>query len=122
VSTLSGGDPYAAAVTRLLDLARQRGFTFTPAGQNGSSWGERVSAQWRDVVFLGASGHGNAARVSTGVLVPGESLFAERVSGSALTVLAKCAYTPSNRYVNPWITSLFSTTDHVGHQCAQLDR
>lgn len=58
-------------MTRLLNLAVQHGFTFTPAGQTGSLWGERVTARWWDLVFLGASGHCNAARASTGALVPG---------------------------------------------------
>jgi hypothetical protein len=52
--------PDPAAVTRLLDLAQQRGFTFTPVGEQGSLWSERVTAQWRDLVFLGASGHCSA--------------------------------------------------------------
>jgi hypothetical protein len=87
-----GDSPGREAVTLLLALATRRGFTFTPAGQDGALWGERGSAQWRDVMFLGASGHANAARASTGMLVPGEPLFAERVSGSALTVLHTVVY------------------------------
>jgi hypothetical protein len=43
-------------------------------------------------MFLGASGHANAARASTGILVPGEPLFTERVSGSTLTVLHTVVY------------------------------
>jgi hypothetical protein len=77
-----GDSPSREAVTLLLDLATRRGFTFTPAGEDGALWGERVSARWRDVMFLGASGHANAARTSTGMSVPGEPLFTERVSGS----------------------------------------
>jgi hypothetical protein len=79
-------------VSVLLGLAARRGFTFTPAGEDGSLWGERVSAQWRDVMFLGASGHGNAARASTGALVSGEPLFTDRVSGTALSVLHTVVY------------------------------
>ncbi len=84
--------PDLTAVTGLLDLARRRGFTFIPVGEDGSLWGERVTARWRDVVFLGASGHCNAARCGTGALVPGAPLFADRVSGTALTVLHTVVY------------------------------
>ncbi|HET9255495.1 MAG TPA: hypothetical protein VFO16_09865 [Pseudonocardiaceae bacterium] len=87
MSPPTGDNPDRDAVTVLLGLAARCGFSFTPAGENGALWGERVSARWRDVVFLGASGHGNAARAHTGALLPGEPLFTERVSGSALTVL-----------------------------------
>ncbi|HET9254285.1 MAG TPA: hypothetical protein VFO16_03660 [Pseudonocardiaceae bacterium] len=80
-------DPHAAALERLIDLATQHGFSFSPAGERGSLRGERVSPRWRDVVFLGASGHANAARASTGPPVPGEPLLAESVTGTALTVM-----------------------------------
>jgi hypothetical protein len=72
-------------VTRLLDLAKQRGFTFAPAGGEGSSWLERTGPDWHDVVFLGG-GHYNAVR-SQGDIAPGESLFSERSTGTALSVL-----------------------------------
>jgi hypothetical protein len=45
-------NPYRRAVERLVNLARERGFTFTLAGEQGSLWGERVAPGWTDVVFL----------------------------------------------------------------------
>jgi hypothetical protein len=89
----TSADPDREAVTRLMDLAIRRGFSFTPAGERGSLWGERVSARWRDVVFLCASGHANAARASIGPLAPGEPLLTDRVSGTALTILHTIVYT-----------------------------
>jgi hypothetical protein len=85
-------NPYRSAVERLLHLARERGFTFTPAGEQGSLWGERVGPGWTDVVFLGGSGHCNAVRSFRGHVAPGEPLFAERISGPALTVLHTVIY------------------------------
>lgn len=91
MSPLTGDDPDWEAVTRLLDLAVQRGFTFT-AHAEGSLWGEREDPQWHDVVFLGSSGHGNACRSRRGHLAPGESLFAQRITGTALSVLHTVVY------------------------------
>jgi hypothetical protein len=85
-------NPYRRAVERLVNLARERGFTFTLAGEQGSLWGERVAPGWTDVVFLGGSGHSNAARSRRRHLVPGEPLFTDRVSGTALTVLHTVVY------------------------------
>jgi hypothetical protein len=53
-------------VTRLLDLATHCGFTFTPAGEDGSLWGEREGPQWRGVMVLGASGPCDAVRSRSG--------------------------------------------------------
>ncbi|MBV9013211.1 MAG: hypothetical protein JO272_14385 [Pseudonocardiales bacterium] len=89
--TPTADDSDAAAVTRLLHLARQRGFTFTPTGEEGSLWGERVTQRWRDIVFLGAGGHCNAARCYRSV-APSEPAVAEGVSGTALTVLHTVVY------------------------------
>lgn len=80
-------DPYMDAVTRLLDLATQCGFTSTPAGEGGSLWLERDGPQWHDTVFLDTSGHCNAVRSRRGHLAPGEPLFAESITGTALSVL-----------------------------------
>jgi hypothetical protein len=90
VSTVD--DPHAAVVERLIDLATRHGFSFTPAGEQGSLWGERVGPQWTDVVFLGESGHCNAVRSRRGHVVPGEPLFTDRVSGTALSVLHTIVY------------------------------
>ena len=46
--------------------------------------GERVTAQWRDTVFLDPSGPCDACRGHRGT---GRLLFTDRVSGDALTVL-----------------------------------
>ena len=85
-------DPHVAAVERLIELARERGFIFTPAGEDGSQWGERTGPQWIDVLFLGVSGPCNAVRSRRGHLAPGEPLFAHRVSGPALSVLHTVLY------------------------------
>jgi hypothetical protein len=86
-------DPHVAAVERLVELAKQRGFTFTPAGEQGSLWGERVAPGRIDVVFLGDSGHCNAVRSRRGHLAPGEPLFTERITGPALSVLHTVLHT-----------------------------
>ena len=85
-------DPPVGAVERLVELARERGFTFTPAGEHGSQWAQRVTPGWVDVVFLDVSGPCNAVRSRRGHAVPGEPLFADRVSGTALTVLHTVVY------------------------------
>ena len=85
-------NPPVAAVERLLDLAKEHGFVFTPAGEDGSLWGERAGPQWQDVLFLGVSGHCNAVRSRRGHLVAGEPLFTERITGTALTVLHEVLY------------------------------
>jgi hypothetical protein len=69
--SVPAGNPDLAAVRRLLDLARRAGFTFPPAGETGSLWGEWVTVRWRGVVFLGASGHCNAAPSQHGRARPG---------------------------------------------------
>jgi hypothetical protein len=85
-------NPHQEAIERLIELATQCGFTFVPAGEDGSLWGERPGPQWQDVVFLGVSGHCNAVRSRRGHVAPGEALFADRVSGPALTVLRTVVY------------------------------
>jgi len=82
-----GENPAAAAVERLLDLAQQGGFSFTPAGEDGALWGERTGPGWLDVVFISASGPCNAVRSRRGHRAPDEPLFITRITGTALTVL-----------------------------------
>jgi len=83
----TSADPNREARTRLLELATQRGFTFTPAKEGRSWWGERAGPQWHDVIFLDASGPSNAVRFRRDHRAPDEPLFIARVTGTALTVL-----------------------------------
>ena len=95
----SSDDPYLDAVTRLLDLVTQCGFTSTPAGEGGSVWLERHGPRWHDTVFLDISGYCNAVRSRRDHLAPGEPLFAESITGTTLSVLHTVLYTwlPLNR-------------------------
>lgn len=85
-------NPYQTALERLLHLARERGFVFTPAGERGAQWGQRTTPHWTDLMFLGETGHGNAVRSRRDHVIPGEPLFTERISGPALTVLHTVIY------------------------------
>lgn len=82
MSTTADDDRDLVAVMRLLVRAQREGFAF---------WGERETAEYRDAIFLGyltGGGVCNAARIRRALRIPpGEQLFAERVSGDALTVL-----------------------------------
>ena len=86
-----GESPDLVIGMRLLDAARRHGFQFRrlAPGPDGPLWGVRESARWRDTVYLGGFSTGCSAtrcRKSC-LLVPGELLVAERVSGDALNVL-----------------------------------
>jgi hypothetical protein len=75
-------------LTAAMRLAETCGFRFMQVTPGAAWWGERDTAQWNDIVFLGGiSGNCNAARSRQGLVVPGERLIAERVEGDALTVL-----------------------------------
>jgi hypothetical protein len=98
-STAVADSPELAAAKRLLDLAKERGFRFwrTAPGADGPVWGERESLEWLDTIFLaGFSESCNAARIRKSPLViPGDSLVTERVSGDALEVLhTVCDWNP----------------------------
>jgi hypothetical protein len=83
----SPGENPPPATEQLIDLARRRGFTFVPAGEGGSQWGERNGPGWLDVVFINAYGPSNSVRSRRGHTAPGEPLFTDKISGTALTAL-----------------------------------
>lgn len=78
---------------RLLDDAKRHGFRFRriAPGPDGPLWGERDSEWWQDTVYISGfwePGCCNAVRRrKSSLVVPGELLVADRVSGDALNVL-----------------------------------
>ncbi|MGH3929716.1 MAG: hypothetical protein ACRDTF_07040 [Pseudonocardiaceae bacterium] len=85
--------PDVVAGMRLLDLAKGHGFQFRrlAPGPDGPLWGVRDTAHWRDELYLGgfwAPGSCSATRRrKSSLLVPGDLLVTERISGDALNVL-----------------------------------
>lgn len=83
--------PDLAAAKRLLDLVRDRGFSFQriAPGEDGPLRGVRETVDWCDEIYLGGFGDSCSAvrRRRYSLIVPGGLPVAERVSGSALHVL-----------------------------------
>lgn len=83
--------PELAAAERLLDAAKEQGFTFQriAPGPDGPLLGVRETASYRDTCYLGGFGEGcSATRVRKySLIVPGGLPLAAQVSGDALTVL-----------------------------------
>ena len=83
--------PELAAAERLLDAAKEQGFTFhrIAPGPDGPLLGVRETARYRDTCYLGGFGEGcSATRVRKySLIVPGGLPLAAQVSGDALTVL-----------------------------------
>jgi hypothetical protein len=73
-------------LTAAMRQAQACGFHFTRPNPGAAWWGQRQSVRWRDVVFLDPSGPCNACRSRAE-----GPLFAERVSGTALTALISAA-------------------------------
>jgi hypothetical protein len=80
-----------AAAKRLLDAARDRGFTFEriALGENAPLRGTRESTSWLDEVYVAglSSGCSAARRRRYSLIVPGGLPVTERISGDALEVL-----------------------------------
>lgn len=78
---------------RLLDAAKRRGFQFrrVAPGPDGPLWGVRDTDEWQDTLYLAGfwmPGSCSATRRrKSSLIIPGELLVAERVSGDALNVL-----------------------------------
>ena len=83
--------PDLVAARRLLDLAKEHGFSFmrVAPGEDGPLWGERSTLEWADQIYIGGFSAGcSACRIrKSSLLVPSGSVVAERVSGNALEVL-----------------------------------
>lgn len=83
--------PELAAAKRLLDLAKDAGFSFTRTthGPDGPLRGVRETVTWLDEIYLAGFGDACSAvrRRRYSLVVPGGLPVAERVSGDALTVL-----------------------------------
>jgi len=86
-----GESPDVVIGMRLLDTAKRHGFVFQllAPGPDGPLWGVRDTEQWRDTLYLGGFSTGCSATRSrkSSLIVPGDLLVAERVSGGALHVL-----------------------------------
>ncbi|MBV9162362.1 MAG: hypothetical protein JO281_12595 [Pseudonocardiales bacterium] len=83
--------PESAAAKRLLDAAKDRGFTFEriTVGEGAPLRGVRKSTGWLDEVYVGGlfSGCSAARRRRYSLVVPGGLPVTERVSGDTLEVL-----------------------------------
>lgn len=77
----------------LLDLAKNRGFTFCriAPGPDGPLWGVRESLEWVDELFLGGFWARDSCsatrRRRSSLVVPGGLPLAQQLRGDALTVL-----------------------------------
>ena len=83
--------PELAAAKRLLDAAKDRGFTFEriALGEDAPVRGVRESLDWRDEIYIGglSTGCSAARRRRYSLIVPGGLPVTERISGDALEVL-----------------------------------
>jgi hypothetical protein len=85
--------PDLAAAKRLLDAAKDAGFTFQriAAGEDAPLRGVRQSTRWLDEIHLGGLWAPQSCtairRRRSSLVVPGGLPVAEQVSGDALTVL-----------------------------------
>jgi len=93
--------PELAAAERLLDAAKELGFTFQriAPGPDGPLLGVRETAGYRDTCYLSGFGEGCSATRTRkySLIVPGGLPVAAQVSGDALTVL--------HTVVSDWATS-----------------
>ncbi len=83
--------PDVAAAKRLLDAAKDEGFTFQriAPGEDGPLIGRRETTEYRDQIYLagfGDSCHATRVRKSS-LLMPNGLPISERVAGDAVTVL-----------------------------------
>jgi hypothetical protein len=83
--------PDVVIAKRLLDHARQCGFTFRRVcpGEDGPLVGQRVGGSWVDVIHIAGFSHGCLAvrQRTSSLALPGGGLVERRVEGSALEVL-----------------------------------
>lgn len=83
--------PDVLAAKRLLDLAKDRGFSFhrIAPGEDGPLFGRRETVDWQDEVYLGGFSESCSAvrRRRYSLVVPGGIPIAKRVNGSVLHVL-----------------------------------
>ena len=85
--------PDLAAAKRLLDAAKEAGFSFQriAVGEDAPLLGVRQSTQWLDEIHLGGLWAPQSCtairRRRSSLVVPGGLPVAQRVSGDALTVL-----------------------------------
>ncbi len=91
VAAVSTDSADLAAAKRLLDRARDAGFTFQriAAGEDGPLIGRRDTLDYRDQIYLagfGDSCHATRVRKTT-LLIPSGLPIIDRVIGDALTVL-----------------------------------
>lgn len=88
---MSADGPELAAAKRLLDRARDQGFSFQrlAPGEDGPLLGVRESPQYRDQIYLGDFYSGCAATRArkSSLIVPGGLPVTTRVEGEALIVL-----------------------------------
>ena len=85
--------PQLAAAKRLLDAAKQAGFTFEriAPGEDGPLRGVRQTPDWLDELYLAGCSEPQSCtairRRRSPLVIPGGLPVAERVCGDALTVL-----------------------------------
>jgi hypothetical protein len=85
--------PDLVAAKRLLDTAKDKGFTFQriAPGEDGPLRGVRETVEWVDEIMLSGFWDENSChavrRRRSSLLVPGGLPVAQRVDGDALTVL-----------------------------------
>ncbi|MGH3939117.1 MAG: hypothetical protein ACRDTG_10880 [Pseudonocardiaceae bacterium] len=95
--------PDALAGMRLLDAAKHHGFRFQrlAPGPDGLLWGVRDTVDWRDELYLAGFWEPDSCNATRrrkfSLLVPGELLVTEQVSGDALNVLNTVV-----SYWSPW--------------------
>jgi hypothetical protein len=83
--------PEVVIARRLIDHAKAHGFHFRrlAPGPDGPLWGVRETEQWRDSVFVGGFSNSCSAtrQRKSSLIVPGDLLVTDRISGTALSVL-----------------------------------
>lgn len=98
VAVMSLDSPEVAAAKRLLDLAKDRGFSFqrVAPGEDGPLLGRRETVDWQDEIYLAGFANSCSAirRRRWSLVVPGGLPVTERASGGALHVLRLVADWP----------------------------
>lgn len=93
-TTLQRESPDVVTGYRLIDTAKRCGFQFQrlAPGPDGPLWGVRDTEDWYDTLYLSGFWQPGSCsairRRKSSLIVPGELLVADRVSGNALNVLS----------------------------------
>lgn len=92
---MSKDSPDLVQAKQLLDGLKKAGFHFhrTEPGEDGPLLGQRLSAQWVDLIYIEGFSHDCYAwrQRRSELIIPGQGLVDRQVSGGALAVLGEAS-------------------------------